>query len=70
MTDLNPECSPTTNDEFGAQTAKSRYSVLANQKLEALWMDNMSAYEEALENYLAEKGQVPFLSYTDKLKEP
>jgi dTDP-4-dehydrorhamnose reductase len=58
LTGLNPEYSPTTTEEFGAKAARPGYSVLANQKLRALGVDNMSVWKEALENYLREKGHI------------
>lgn len=58
LTGLNPEYSPTTTEEFGAKAKRPGYSVLANQKLKALGIDNTSVWEEALENYLVEKGHI------------
>lgn len=53
---LKVECTPIPSSEFSTSAKRPTYSVLENAKLRALGIDQMRQWEEALKDYLIEKG--------------
>jgi dTDP-4-dehydrorhamnose reductase len=58
LTGLSPNVTPTTTAAFGAVATRPAYSVLENAALNALGMDDMRPWAEALAAYLHDKGHV------------
>lgn len=56
--DFHPELSPTTTKDFGAKAMRPPYSVLENDRLKKIGLDNMSLWEDALKKYMQEKGYI------------
>lgn len=52
LTGLSPNVTPTTTAAFGAVASRPAYSVLENAALDALGMDDLRPWQEALAKYL------------------
>ncbi len=59
LTGLKPNFSPTTTEEFGANALRPRYSVLDNRNLRDIGLEEMKNWQDALKDYLKEKGHLP-----------
>jgi dTDP-4-dehydrorhamnose reductase len=55
---LTPDFGPTTAAAFGAKAARPAYSVLGNYRLEALGIEPLAQWQDALRRYLADKGHI------------
>lgn len=49
---------PITSDQYPQKALRPRFSVLDNQQLKLLGMDDMRLWQEALKDYLIEKGHM------------
>ena len=49
---------PITSDQYPQKARRPRYSVLGNYQLQLLGMDDMRPWQEALEDYMKEKGHI------------
>ena len=58
LLDLNPQLSPTTSSEFGAEAQRPAYSVLDNRRLGELGLSQLRPWREALGDYLRLKGRL------------
>ncbi|HWO93858.1 MAG TPA: dTDP-4-dehydrorhamnose reductase [Dehalococcoidia bacterium] len=56
FTQAEVDFEPTTSNEFGAAARRPAYSVLANERLTSLGIEQPRPWREALEAYLGEKG--------------
>lgn len=56
---LKPDLAPTTSDAFAAAARRPAYSVLANQHLEDLGMDDLKHWRDALREYLGDRACRP-----------
>lgn len=56
LTGIDADISPVTAAAYGAKARRPAYSVLENRKMKQLGLDDMRPWEEALREYLAEKG--------------
>ena len=52
---IRPDLSPTTSGSFAAAARRPAYSVLANHRLEALGMDDLQHWKDALGDYLGDR---------------
>ena len=57
LSGLTPALHETTAAAFGARAARPAYSVLDNANLRSLGLDDLRDWQQALEAYLAERGQ-------------
>jgi dTDP-4-dehydrorhamnose reductase len=53
---ISPNLSPQSTAELGAKAIRPQYSVLANKRLQEMGIDTMRPWQEALSEYLKEKG--------------
>ena len=58
LVDLRPDLAPTTTAAFGARAPRPAYSVLRNARLQALGLDDLSPWPDALRDYLRAKGHL------------
>lgn len=56
---LKPDLTPTTSDAFSAAARRPAYSVLANHHLDALGMDGLKHWRDALREYLSDRIRRP-----------
>ena len=52
---LSPNVSPTTSEEFDAKARRPAYSVLDNENLRAIGLEDMGNWKEALSGYIDER---------------
>jgi dTDP-4-dehydrorhamnose reductase len=52
---VNADLNPVTAQAFGAPARRPAYSVLRNQRLEVLGLDDLPVWEDGLRRYLAER---------------
>ena len=55
---ISANLSPTTSLEFNAKAKRPAYSVLENRNLKKLSLDDMKPWEQALKEYLQERGYI------------
>ena len=55
---LKPDIGPTTAAEFGAKAARPAYSVLGNNRSEALGIGPLPQWHDALRRHLADRGHL------------
>ena len=55
---LNTPVVPITSDQFPQKAKRPRYSVLGNEQLRLLGMDDMPSWQEALGDYLKQRGHI------------
>ncbi len=55
---LNTPVLPITSDQYPQKASRPRFSVLDNYQLRLLQMDDMRSWQEALEDYMREKGHI------------
>jgi dTDP-4-dehydrorhamnose reductase len=58
LADLNTPVIPITSDQYPQKARRPRYSVLDNYHLRLLGMDDMRRWQEALGDYMKEKGHL------------
>ncbi len=58
LTGIDADISPISSSEFGAKARRPAYSVLENRNLKLLGLDDMKLWQDALKEYLEEKGHV------------
>lgn len=58
LANVRADLVPTTSEAFGAPARRPRYSVLRNQRLESLGLDDLPDWQDGLRRYLAERRQV------------
>lgn len=56
---LEPDLAPTTSDAFSAAARRPAYSVLANQHLDDLGMDDLKHWKDDLREYLGDRIRHP-----------
>jgi dTDP-4-dehydrorhamnose reductase len=56
---IEPDLKPTTSEAFNAPARRPAYSVLLNQRLKFLGLDDMPAWKDAVRRYLAANRQQP-----------
>lgn len=57
LTGVAADLQPVTADAFGAPARRPAYSVLRNQRLEALGLDDVPPWEDGLKRFLTERQQ-------------
>lgn len=55
---VKPELVPITTKIFGAKARRPTYSVLAHERLKQVGLDNLRTWDEALSDYLFDKGHL------------
>lgn len=58
LTGIDADISPISSSEFGAKARRPAYSVLENRNLKLLGLDDMKLWQDALKEYLEEKGHL------------
>lgn len=58
LTGIDADISPISSSEFGAKARRPAYSVLENRNLKLLRLDDMKFWQDALKEYLKEKGHI------------
>ena len=58
LTGIDADISPISSSEFGAKARRPAYSVLENRNLKLLGLDDMKFWQDALKEYLEEKGHL------------
>ena len=59
LSGLEPDLAPTTSDAFATAARRPSYSVLANQRLDELGMDDLKHWRDALREYLSDRTRRP-----------
>ena len=59
LSGLEPDLAPTTSDAFATAARRPSYSVLANQRLDELGMDDLKHWRDALREYLSNRTRRP-----------
>ena len=60
---LKPPVIPITSDKYPQKASRPRFSVLDNYHLRLLGLDDMRTWQEALKDYMIEKGYITPLSF-------
>lgn len=58
LADIKTKLSPTTSDEFKTRAKRPAYSVLENNHLKKIGLKDLRPWQEALKDYLKEKGVI------------
>lgn len=53
---LEPDLQPTTSESYGAAALRPQYSVLANDRIQLVGLEQLRPWQDALAAYLIEKG--------------